>query len=290
MTVQSETAKAVYVADGTGVSFVVPFYFLDNEIVVYLDNDSTPLVMGTDYTLSGSGDYQGGEITFITAPQEGTTVTILRNVILKQQVKFLEGEKFPASDYEYSLDKIIMALQQVKEHIGKCIAMPNAVDLTPDDMEKLLLDLNQNLETIRNLPTMLESMLAANTNISETLANYSTKTETSSALNTALADYYTKEDVNSRLTLVTGYRFQNVTLSLADIAEDTNNTYEDYPYIGTISLSAATTSQIPVVTFELNDALSGNFAPIADTASGCVYVYMKEMPEQNITIKSILLY
>lgn len=286
MTVQSETAKAVYVADGIGISYVVPFYFLDKEVVVYFNTDTTPLTEGTDYTITGSGDYQGGEIIFATAPTAGTVITILRNVALKQLVKFLEGEKFPASDYEYSLDKIIMALQQLKEHIDKCIAVPNAVSLTSEDIENLLLELNQNLTTIRNLPEMLQSMLEANINISETLENYSLKSE----VTTALADYYTKSDINSRLTLITGYRFQNVTLLQEDIAEDINSTYEDYPYIGTIYLSAANSSQIPVVTFGLEDALSGNFAPIASTATGCVYVYLKELPSQDVTIKSILLY
>jgi hypothetical protein len=173
MTVQSETAKAVYVADGIGTSFVVPFYFLDKEIAVYLNASSTPLMLGTDYTLIGSGDPRGGEITLTTAPTSGTVVTILRNVAFKQLVKFLEGEKFPASDYEYSLDRIIMALQQLKEHLGNCIAVPNGVSLTAEDVENLLLELNQNLDTIRNLPEMLQSMLDARIHILETLADYS---------------------------------------------------------------------------------------------------------------------
>lgn len=286
MTVQSETAKAVYVADGTGVSYVVPFYFLDKEVAVYFDTSPTPLTEGTDYTITGAGEPTGGEITFATAPAAGTVVTVLRDVALKQLVKFLEGEKFPASDYEYSLDKIIMALQQLKEHLGKCIAIPNALSLTKEDFENLIFELNQNLTTIRNLPEMLQSMLEANINIVETLANYSLKSE----VTTALDDYYTKSDINARLTLITGYRFHNVSLLLEDIAEDVNHTYEDYPYIGTIYLSVASSSQIPVVTFGLEDALSGNFAPIADTGNGCVYVYLKEIPSQNVTIKSILLY
>ena len=286
MTIQSETAKAVYVADGIGKNFSIPFYFLDNEIAVYVSSTKEPLTLGVDYSVSGSGNYQGGEITFMTAPDEGTVITILRNVSLTQLVKFLEGENFPASDFECSLDKIIMALQQVKEHLNNFVKVPYSSSLTADDFQNLLLELNNNLETINRLPQILQRILTAEANIGNQLTEYSSTDE----IKAMLADYYTKDDVDTRLSLITGYRFHNLTLLLNNIEEDENNTYAEYPYKGTLYLDMAKSSQIPLVTFGLNDALSGNFAPIADTAEGTVQVYMKEMPEQNVIISSLLLY
>lgn len=60
---------------------------------------------GVDYTIEGAGNPQGGEIVFKAAPPAGEYITITRDVVLNQMVKFIEGENFPASDYEYSLDR-----------------------------------------------------------------------------------------------------------------------------------------------------------------------------------------
>ena len=49
MTIQTQTSKVVYVADGSTANFIVPFYFFNQELVVYKNNSTTPLVYNVDY-------------------------------------------------------------------------------------------------------------------------------------------------------------------------------------------------------------------------------------------------
>ena len=55
-----------------------------------------------------------------------------------------------------------------------------------------------------------------------------------------------------------------------------DNTYQDYGYKGTISnLTGVTSSDYAEVVYSIDQAASGNYAPICETGSGCVYVYSK---------------
>lgn len=81
------------------------------------------------YTIEGSGQSAGRRrIVFKAAPPAGEYITITRDVVLNQMVKFIEGENFPASDYEYSLDRIIMALQEFMQKLKRCVQFPAGAD------------------------------------------------------------------------------------------------------------------------------------------------------------------
>ena len=129
MTIQNDTSRAVYIADGKTSSFVVPFRFFERQLNVYFDDSAEPLA-ADDYAASASETASGGEIVFSSAPAAGTKITILRNVELTQLVKFIEGEDFPAADYEYSLDKMIMALQQMKEYLNRALVVAPGTGMT----------------------------------------------------------------------------------------------------------------------------------------------------------------
>ena len=77
---------------------------------------------------------------------------------------------------------------------------------------------------------------------------------------------------------------QNVEVTTSMFSEDT--TYADlgYNYKGTIPISGITTSDVVNVTFNMAQAVSGNFAPISNTYNGGVYIYAKEMPTSTITV------
>lgn len=68
--------------------------------------------------------------------------------------------------------------------------------------------------------------------------------------------------------------------------EDT--TYTDYAYRGTIAIDGVTANSVVEVVFSLADAMSGNYAPIAETLDGVVYIYAKV--NRSITIPSIIVF
>ena len=97
MTIQTEICKVAYEGDGTTKVFSVPFYFFAKQIAVYKNSNTTPLVEGTDYEVTNTENYHGGEVEFATAPEAGDKIVITRDVELKQLITFLEGESFPAT-------------------------------------------------------------------------------------------------------------------------------------------------------------------------------------------------
>ena len=83
-------------------------------------------------------------------------------------------------------------------------------------------------------------------------------------------------------------QFSNVSVPSSDFISDT--TYQDFPYRASISLNGAIGSMIPEVVLSVDDALSGNYAPVAESYNGGVYLYAGSPPDSDITIPTILLW
>ena len=75
--------------------------------------------------------------------------------------------------------------------------------------------------------------------------------------------------------------------TVATTAWTASVTYASFPYQATITCTGVTTDYIPEVTFAPDDAISGNFAPVAASTSNGVIIYAKEVPEASITIPTI---
>ena len=126
MTVSNETYRHDYSGNGATVLFAISFYFLvDAHIKAILYNDvtdvETELTLTTHYTLTGEGNENGGELTMLVAPTSDETLTILRNVDLKQETDYVEGSSFPADDHENALDKLTMIVQQIQEELDRSL-------------------------------------------------------------------------------------------------------------------------------------------------------------------------
>ena len=67
-----------------------------------------------------------------------------------------------------------------------------------------------------------------------------------------------------------------------------DSTYANYGYKGTIAINGVTSSMRAEVTFGLNEATSGNYAPICETETDGVVIYGKV--DTTITIPSIVVY
>lgn len=65
-----------------------------------------------------------------------------------------------------------------------------------------------------------------------------------------------------------------------------DNTYADYPYKAMVALNNVSATMTPIVSYSLADSLSGNYAPIAETYDGGIYIWSKT--NVGITIPSIL--
>lgn len=82
--------------------------------------------------------------------------------------------------------------------------------------------------------------------------------------------------------------FRNVAVSKGSFVADT--TYQDFPYRAGVALSGVIESMIPEVVLSVDDAASGNFAPVAESYNGGVYLYAGSPPDADITIPTIILW
>lgn len=77
---------------------------------------------------------------------------------------------------------------------------------------------------------------------------------------------------------------------VAKAAFTSNSTYADYPYRAAIAINGVTTDMIPEIIFDVADAISGNYSPVAQTYNGGVYIYAASPPDNNLTIPTIIVW
>ena len=82
------------------------------------------------------------------------------------------------------------------------------------------------------------------------------------------------------------YKYANVNVPVSLFVED--QTYDDYAFKADIPLPEIGETLVPTVIFSLDDAESGNFAPVAESGAGYVRIWAKEKPEEAVVIPTIL--
>jgi microcystin-dependent protein len=120
--IQTSESSILYVGNNsTTVPYPVPFMFLNDEdlTVVYAYPDGEyKAILGTDYTVAGKGDPNGGSITTLWTVESHIRVSIVRTVPYTQLTSYEEGDSFPAKSHERALDKLTMEIQQVARGVS----------------------------------------------------------------------------------------------------------------------------------------------------------------------------
>lgn len=117
MSVQNETNRVQYWGNGsTGIAYPVPFYFFEASDlrVVVTDTAGTDaeLTEGSDYSVAGAGNENGGSVLTASAVPATSRVTIYREVAAVQTTVYEENGEFPAKTHERALDRQTMLNQQ----------------------------------------------------------------------------------------------------------------------------------------------------------------------------------
>lgn len=253
MTVQADYNIQTYEGNGETKTFTVPFKFFDEEIAVYKGKTFNTYQKGEDYKVENNGN--GGEIVFEEAPKSGDFVTIVRSIPLNQLVTFIEGEDFPAHDYEYSLDRIVMALQEMWADLQKVAIPPAAIS------------------------------------VQDFINNYYTKKEVDAtfASKTELGDYYTKEEVDNKHSKIITITFPQTNWT------DRQNYTGEFPKKNAMSYGVGdAVLQNAFITFNEADALSGNFSPVCEftmtSNTASVNIFAKEAPTTDIIATVTFIY
>lgn len=113
MTISTTDARVSYDGDGATTAFPIPFKFIENGHIKATLRDvsggETTWTLGTEFTLSGAGEANGGTLTVVTSPTDFTPLTDEKLVIEldipnTQGKAFPLGGAFPSTQVEEALD------------------------------------------------------------------------------------------------------------------------------------------------------------------------------------------
>lgn len=155
------------------------------------------------------------------------------------------------------------------------------------------ISLTNSLITDERLDTSVCGLVTEKVSVDTSMINaqvQATLTETqeqSAAVLRAITDELASLEAGTAVELKK-LQFSNVTVSKGAFVSDT--TYQDFPYRAIVSLSGVIESMIPEVVLSVDDSLSGNYAPVAESYNGGVYLYAGSPPDADITIPTIIMW
>jgi hypothetical protein len=137
MSVTETYEPELLTGDGSETDFDFAFsVFAASDLVVALvDPDTlvaTPQTISTHYTVVLNTSTIGGTITFLTAPTDGTLVSIRRAIPITQGTDIPSGGLFREVQIENAFDKAILLIQQLEERMDRALlqnAYATALDL-----------------------------------------------------------------------------------------------------------------------------------------------------------------
>lgn len=116
MTVNSTDSTAEFVTNGVTTNFPFYFKFFANEdlVVTYVDplGVSSILTLGTQYTVNGAGNDDGGSVVTTTALAGPGHLAVSREMAAYQQTSLRNQGKFLAEVHEDVFDRLTMLIQQ----------------------------------------------------------------------------------------------------------------------------------------------------------------------------------
>ena len=131
MTVSSQTSNETFNGNGVTTIWDLPFRFFNNaDIFVYrvdpITQNVTPLVIGTDYTLTGAGlpeqfGTAPGKITTVVPVANGQDLYVERVMSIEQLTDIINQGKFFPEVHEDVFDRLTMLMQQASATVRGAI-------------------------------------------------------------------------------------------------------------------------------------------------------------------------
>ncbi|EPH2854739.1 phage tail fiber protein [Serratia marcescens] len=121
MSVPNQTPYNIHTANGLTTVFPYEFYLLnDGDLAVSLNGS----VITSGYTISGVGNVDGGEVTFLTSPANGVTVMLERAVPTYRLTDYQDNGDLLADTVNKDFDRLWMAIQQAFIYLGLALTRP----------------------------------------------------------------------------------------------------------------------------------------------------------------------
>lgn len=131
MSLSSSQARVQYTLSGSGQTLTVPYKFIAGSDLGVVKTPAAggadvPLVLNTDYTVSGGGSLPATGAITLTAGATGDIITIYRNAQILQPAVYAPNDAFPAKTTETALDRVTMEVQQLGLLTERALRLPIA--------------------------------------------------------------------------------------------------------------------------------------------------------------------
>lgn len=125
MTVSTSDNRWSYAGDGSQTIFqYLARIYVASDLKVYLRDvfgEELLQTLGSDYTLDGILDDDGGNVTFVTAPADGKTVIIKIELPFTQELSLPEAGLLPTGPLEIALDRLLKLSLSLKEQLTRAL-------------------------------------------------------------------------------------------------------------------------------------------------------------------------
>lgn len=121
MSVPIQTPYNIYTANGLTTVFTYKFYIISASDIQVSINGS---VAASGYTVSGVGNKNGGDITFLTPPVGGAVVMLERVVPTYRLTEYQDNGDLLADTVNKDFDRIWMAIQRAFINLGFSLTRP----------------------------------------------------------------------------------------------------------------------------------------------------------------------
>lgn len=153
MTIATTAMKVVAAGNGATTVFAFPFLIPQSgdELVIFTDQFGNETILSQTpalYSVTGFGNPQGGTITYPLAGSPilaGQTLTIARELPIKQETAIGQQGNFYPQAVEAALDYITMVAQQIAEVTARAISVPIVDAVAPNPLPPAAARANQGL-------------------------------------------------------------------------------------------------------------------------------------------------
>ena len=121
MSVPNQTPYNIYTANGLTTVFAYEFYLISASDIQVTINGS---VVSSGYTVSGVGNVDGGDITFLTPPASTSVVLMERVVPTYRLTDYQDNGDLLADTVNKDFDRLWMAIQRAFIYLGVALTRP----------------------------------------------------------------------------------------------------------------------------------------------------------------------
>ncbi|MFV9067718.1 phage tail fiber protein [Serratia fonticola] len=121
MAIPNQTPYNIFTANGISTVFPYEFYLL-NAFDLTVSINGAELTSG--FTISGIGNVDGGEVTFLTPPANGSVILLERVVPAHRLTEYQDNGDLLAETVNKDFDRLWMAIQQAFLYLGLALTRP----------------------------------------------------------------------------------------------------------------------------------------------------------------------